>query len=273
MSQGIAGHLELVCGLDDRGVSTITRQSFRAPMHLSKPWREGATLIVHIVNQTAGLLAGDCIESRIEVESGARLLVTTPSASRAHRTDSGEIFLRQHFRVAAGGWLEVFPELFIPQAGTTCHQHTRIELESGASLLYIDTLAPGRVASGESFQYTALDWRTDLLIGGEPVVRERSRIVPDAPNLTALRHVFPHAYYGTVYLVTPTPLVGGDGALDDLLSLQSDSLWIGLSPLQPGAWAIKLLAADSPTLRRAIQQVRQAIYRALGEVEVPLRKL
>ncbi len=268
MNRGLDGHLSLVCALDERGRSHIARQSFRAPMHLSKPWLEGDTLIVHLVNQTAGLLAGDIIETRIKIESGARLLVTAPSASRAHRTDSGEIALRQNFHVANNAWLEVFPDLFIPQAGTTCRQHTRIELDSGASLLFIDTLAPGRVASGESFQFTSLDWRTDLFVDGKLLVRERSLLQPGAPNLLALRSVFPNAYYGTIYLVTPLL-----EPLDELLALQSDTLWIGLSPLQPGSLCLKLLAADSPTLRRAIGIIREKIHRSLNQIAPPLRKL
>ncbi|HEX8371786.1 MAG TPA: urease accessory protein UreD [Chthoniobacterales bacterium] len=270
MSRGIDGHLDLVCALDGRGKSVISHQSFRAPMHLSKPWLEGETLIVHLVNQTAGLLSGDCIATDISVETGARLLVTTPSASRAHRTPHGEIVLRQQFTVADGAWLEVFPELFIPQGGTTCRQHTRIDLETGASLLYIDMLAPGRVASGESFQYDELDWRTDVFVGGSLLVRERSRLCPQQANIQALRRVFPNAYYGTVYLVTPQPLAR---SLEELLELQSELLWIGLSALSSGGWAIKLLASDSVTLRQTIQVVRQKIYAALGTTETPLRKI
>ena len=267
--KGLSGHLDLVCSLDDRKLSVISKQSFRAPMHISKPWLEGDTLVVHIVNQTAGLLAGDVIDTNIRVESGARLLVTTPSASRAHRTNSGEILLRQHFSVATTGWLEVFPELFIPQAGTTCRQHTRIDLAPGASLLYIDTLAPGRVASGESFQYNKLDWRTDLFLGERPLVRERSQLIPDAPNLTALRRVFPNAYYGTVYLATPNAL---DETWQELIDLLSDTLWIGISRLTLEAWTIKLLAADSLTLRRVIKVIRQKIYSVLDLPEPSLRK-
>ena len=266
---GLSGHLDLVCSLDERGKSIVSQQSFRAPMHLSKPWLEGDTLIVHLVNQTAGLLAGDIIETRIRIEPGARLVVTTPSASRAHRTDSREIFLKQFFQVEKKGFLEVFPELFIPQAGTTCRQHTRIDLENDSTLLYIDTLAPGRVASGESFQYRELDWRTDLFVNKGLLIRERSCLIPTAPNLLALRSIFQNAYYGTVYLATPHRIADN---LKHLLDLQSSTLWIGLTSISSNLVALKLLAADSPTLRQAIVQIRDTIYQALGQIAPGLRK-
>ncbi len=271
--QGLHGHLDLVCALDGRGVSTLTHQSFRAPLHISKPWLEDTTLIVHIVNQTAGLLAGDEVETNIRVETGARLLVTSPSASRAHRTPTGEIYLRQTYQVAAGGALEVFPEIFIPQAGTTCHQHTRIEVSSGGSLLYIDSLAPGRVASGESFAYTLLDWRTDLLIDDRPVLRERSPLRPGAPNLQALRDVFPNAYYATIHLVEPAEPDAPAIDWTDVLALQSSTLWIGCSQIEPGVWTLRILAADSVRLRETLRVVRSHIYRLLDRPEPMLRKL
>ena len=113
----LTGHLDLTCAADEAGRTYIREQSFRAPFHLSKPsWDEHA-LLVQIVNPTAGVFAGDGLRSRVAVESGARLLLTTPSANRIHAMPSGRATLDQHFAVADGGWLEVMPELFIPQAG------------------------------------------------------------------------------------------------------------------------------------------------------------
>ena len=72
---GLRGHLQLTCALDARGESHLRRQSFRAPMHISKPHLEAETLVVNIINPTAGLLSGDEIQCDITVESGGRLLL------------------------------------------------------------------------------------------------------------------------------------------------------------------------------------------------------
>jgi urease accessory protein len=95
-------------------------------MHLSKPHFDADALVVNVVNPTAGLLEGDRIACRVEVETGARLLLTTPSASRAHRMNNGRAELVQQMRVAAGGFLEFWPELFIPQKGTRYSQRTEL---------------------------------------------------------------------------------------------------------------------------------------------------
>src|SRR4051812_22767610 len=143
---GLQGHLHLVCALDSRGVSHLRSQSFRAPMHISKPHRDAETLVVNVINPTAGLLAGDEVRCRIAVEAGARLVLTTPSAARSHRMREGRAVFVQELKVAAGGFLDVWPELFIPQAGTRYHQRTIARVEPGGTLLLAEMLAPGRGA-------------------------------------------------------------------------------------------------------------------------------
>lgn len=241
-------------------------------MHLSKPWLDDETLVVNVVNPTAGLLTGDSVETRVKVESGASLLFTTPSASRAYRTLTGMIELTQDFAVAAGGKLEVFPEMFIPQAGTSCRQRTRVDVESGGELLWIDVLAPGRVAMGESFEYRLLDWRMDVFLDGLPIVRERSVLEPGKPNLGAVRKVFPNAYYASLYWIGPA----ADGALaiaKQITALQSTEVWIGASQLCAGGLSMKVLAASSPAMRRAIHEVRRLICEFRGFRGPDLRKL
>jgi urease accessory protein len=72
--RGLSGHLRLVCGVDERGLTYLREQSFCAPVHLSKPHHEESVLVVNIVNPTAGLLAGDRVQYDVAVESGARVL-------------------------------------------------------------------------------------------------------------------------------------------------------------------------------------------------------
>src|SRR4051812_3994938 len=104
-----AGHLRLGATARTDGQTTLSSQSFRAPYHVSKPYwdADARVLLVQVVNPTAGILAGDQLESGISVGSGAALLVTTPSASRIFKMNAGHAEAHQRFAVGAGGWLEV----------------------------------------------------------------------------------------------------------------------------------------------------------------------
>ena len=271
MSRGLSGHLELICAPDGRGVSTLRHQSFRAPMHISKPHHDAGMLVVNVVNPTAGFLDGDRVECRIEVEAGGRLVLTTPSASRAHRMRDGFAELRQELRVANGGFLEFWPELFIPQGGACFRQKTMLEVEEGGELLFFESLAPGRVAAGESFAFRELEWETDVRLAGSSIARERYRIRPGEESVRTLRRVFPDAYYASGFVVS--------GKLTDkhpcwrrLHDLQTQEAWIGCGRLASGGWVIKMLAAGSVELRRMLQAVRVEIYAALGQVMPSVRR-
>jgi urease accessory protein len=257
----MTGHLDLVCGLGAKGLSQLNHQSFRAPMHLSKPHLDGDTLVVNVVNPTAGLFEGDEVSCKVHVETRARLLLTSPSASRAHcMAGKGEAQLTQNFSVEKDGWLEVLPEFFIPQAGTLYRQKTRVDLQEGSGFLFFETLAPGRVASGEAFEFQYLDWETDIFYGGVSVVREKYQIVPS--GLLALRNQFATGYYASIFLFHPK-IVPESACWKAIGALHGASSWVGYSRLHYRGWSIKILAADSVCFRNVLQAVRQSCYEAM----------
>ena len=271
--RGVRGHLHLVCALDSRELSILREQSFRAPIHLSKPHLDQGTLVLNVVSPTAGLFEDDRIEQDVTVQSGARLLLTSPSASRAHRVRDGWAALSQTFRVESGGALEVLPELFIPQAGACYRQATQLNVSENGELLFWESLAPGRVASGEIFRYTGLDWHTDLAVSGRSILRERYSLRPGSDSLRALQRIFPTAYYGSVLAVSPR-LIPSMACRETILGLQSPTLWIGASPLGNGsAWAIKWLAADALQHRATATKVRACLYHTLGREAPDLRRI
>lgn len=269
---GLTGHLDLVCAPDSRSVSILRQQSFSAPIHLSKPHHDAETLVVNVVNPTAGLLAGDRISCRVAVESGARLLLTTPSASRAHRMTSGEAILRQDIQVATGGFLEFWPELFIPQAGTRYRQHTAIRLQAGAEVLFFESLAPGRVASGEAFAFDSLQWETTVHHEGTLAARERYHLTPGNEAIGALRRAFPEAYYASGIVCSPR-LDPQHPVWQRLHDLHTAEAWIGCGRLAAGGGAIvKCLASGSVPLRRLLAAVRGELYAALDRPAPALRR-
>ncbi|MEA3209963.1 MAG: urease accessory protein [Chthoniobacter sp.] len=240
-------------------------------MHLSKPHEDEGVLVVNVVNPTAGLLAGDRIDLQVRVESGARLLLSAPSASRAHCSPEGHSELVQELAVADRAWLECWPELFIPQGGARYRQRTTIRVEPGGELLFFETLAPGRVAMGEAFAYTALDWETDLFLGEDLIARERYRLAPDSEGVRALRAQFETGYYASCFVVS-SRLNAGSACWERIHELHEEAAWVGCNALRRGGWVVKVLAADSVRLRRKLAAIRREIYAALGRPEPSLRR-
>ncbi len=271
MSRGLRGHLSLVGAVDETGRTFIREQSFSAPIHLSKPHLDEGVLVINVANPTAGLFAGDRIRYEIAVESGARVLLTAPSASRAHRIVEGDARMEQEFRVASGGWLDSWPEIFIPQGGARYRQRTTARIEEGGEALLIEMIAPGRTASGEVFAFAELDWETEVLLGGEKIARERYTITTDSPTIAALRTRFPEAYYASCFIVSPR-LRAESECWAKIHELHRDEAWVGVSALVRGGWAIRVVAEGSIALRKTIAAVRREIYAALERREPALRR-
>lgn len=272
----LTGHLHLVCAADLRGRTFLREQSFRAPMHISKPFLDENTLVVNVVNPTAGLFAGDEITCDVRIEPGARMLLTTPSASRVHRMPGadGIARVRQDFCVSCGGFLEALPELLIPQGGARHTQRTRVVVEPGGELLFFELLAPGRVASGEVFAFSQLDWETDIFFGSEKIARERCRLSPDDESLHTLRTSFASgaAYYASCFAVGERFMSEERDFGERIHALQCAGAWVGCSRLVRGGCVIKLLTEDSLLLREKLRAVRGILYSALKRQPPGLRR-
>ncbi len=260
----MTGHFQITASARPDGVTYLSAQSFRAPLHLSKPHQDAGALVANMVNPTAGLFDGDQIEIEATAQTGANLVLTTPSASRVYRSrNGGPARVRQRFQVEAGGFLEYYPEPFIPQAGARFHQHTELRAAVGGTLLCFDWLSPGRTASGEAFQYSELLWDLDAWSGECLVARERYRLRPADDSLETLRGFGPETHYVSVVGL------GAFGSLDDLDSLSTADTYLGHGPLVSGGCLIKALCRDSLSARRLLPRLRARLHAALGRPGPP----
>lgn len=271
----LSGHLALRAAVDSRGRTVLAAQSFRAPYHISKPYwdAETRTLLVQVVNPTAGILAGDRLESAIAVEPEAALLVTTPSASRVFKMKSGTAESRQHFAVAPGGWLEVMPEPLVPHRGCSYRQATRIEVAPGGALFFADLLMPGRIAHGEAWEWRRLRLETEVRLGGELILRERfDQAGAELRELAELAGSGPSACFGNVVLVA-APAENDAVWMKAVADLHRDGLWLGLSQLRFGGWSIKLAGVDGVKLREGLRALRRIMSGRFPKLACNPRKL
>ncbi len=254
----LSGHLHLRCECRADGVPIISEQSFRAPIHVSKSHIDHGQLVLSIVNPTAGFFDGDRLESDVHVAPGAKLVLSTPSASRVYRARSGAAAVGfQKFRVEENASLEWIPEPFIPHAGARYAQQTEIALHPSASLLFFDWISPGRVAMGEVFAYKELRWELDLRLDETLIARERYTLRPDDSSLEALKAKFPAAHYLSVYAAGDMAKNWPAGALD---AISSDGVYLGHGPLTGGVRVIRALCRDSLCARKLIETLRPLLY-------------
>jgi urease accessory protein len=267
-----SGHLHLEAAPRAGGRTVLSRQSFRAPFHIGKPYWDGSVLQVRIVNPTAGILAGDRLELAVRVAAGASLLAMTPAATRAFMMRSGAAECRQSFVVEAGGWLEYAPEPLCPHTGCDYRQSTRIEIEETGEAYWVDTLAPGRVGRDESCAWRRLCLALDVSYAGEPVLRERLDCAGAEMARAAAFHGTPGAWLATA-LVLSVRIAPEDPVWNLVRALHGGGRWVGVTRLRRGGWIIRAVAPDGQQLRDLLAELRGVLSICLPALRSDLRKL
>jgi urease accessory protein len=276
-----SGHLSLVATVREHGRTVLAAQSFRAPFHISKPYwdADAGTLLVQVVNPTAGILSGDRLESEIAVEREAALLVTTPSASRVFQMRDGVAECRQHFSVSAGGWLEVMPEPLVPHRSSHYRQITTVDVEPRAGLFFVDQLTAGRIGHGEAWLWSRLCLELTVRVGGEMALRER--LNQSGEQLRALADLAGSgaaACFANAILLSPEANTNVHAANEapwrsELTNLHREGLWVGISALRHGGWSIKLVAPGAVQLRQGLRDMRAILARYFPRLSCDPRKL
>jgi urease accessory protein len=266
--RAIRGHLDLRCECRADGTPYLSRQSFRAPIHLGKGHLDSGALVVQLANPTAGFFDGDRLDLHAEAGAGAHLVLSTPGASRVHTARGKDAAVcSQSLVIESGAFAEWIPEPFIPQAGARYEQRTAIDLAADAGLLFFEWIAPGRVAHGEVFAYESLRWELDLRVAGKLIARERYELRPGDHSTVALRERFPASHHVTAYVAGITPRQWPGETLD---GLSSDHVYFGHGSLGGGVHLVRALCEDGLHARRLIGSLRDALYRSANRVRPSL---
>jgi urease accessory protein len=253
------------------------------------PWKvvrafpaAGGAALVHLHNVSGGVLGGDQLELEVGVGAGARAQITSTGATRVYRSRAGLPPARQSVRIAIAedAILEYLPDALIPYAGARYVQTTRIDLGPGAALFWWETLAPGRLASGEAFRFELLDLRSTICVAGAPVLDERWRLEPAARPLSSAARMGVFTYLASFYACQPGrhPRFWMDverrlGELAHALSRAPAVLW-GASALRADGVTVRGLSATGRELPAGLYEFWSASKSMLtGQPAVRPRKM
>jgi len=243
--------------------------------HVGKPYWSSGVLGLHLVNPTAGIFAGDDLHLSVDVGEGARVALNSPSATRFHTMDSGAARIVHEFRVGAGGWLDYQPEWTIPQGGADVDQVTRIHLAAGASMMFLDLIAPGRVAHGEQYAYRRYATTFEINRGDETIVRERMELDANHGGWPLVVPGWDVCYYAAIWFIGD--VVDGDLAhrvIEDLeLLSDSGSLRCGATWPADEMVVFRLLSNRSLLIKKALTEVRSQMISVFPLLKKNFRKL
>ncbi len=241
------------------GASALVGICAGTPLKLLPTRPRGSAAWVHVTSFGGGLLPGDDLRLRLRVGREASLFVGSPAATKIFRSDGRPSRSRMHARIATGGLLVWAPDPAAPFAGSIFSARQRIDLDSGASLAFVDLLAAGRPARGECWAATRLSSRTVVLQDGLPLVSEALALDPTTGGSLAR-----WGCLGTAILVGPR-VAGLAQALLNEWSRPPDSRAVLITTASPLTGGV-LLRCVGP----AVESVATVLHGALARLAAVL---
>lgn len=274
---GSDGLLELVAEATPAGRTFLSRRRQRFPLRLTAPLyldpaRPGMAF-VYVQNPSGGLFEGDDHTISLAARPGALVHLTTQAASKAYRTDHGCARQRVELAVSRDAFVEYVPDPLIPHAGACFQQNLAAKVELGGAMIIAETVAPGRVASGEAFRYTSLSLCTRVYRDGEEtavdsVLLEPGKLDPRRPGILG-----EYSYLASLFAVAP----GGDpeaiaGSIRDAAESVPDCL-VATAALPSGSGVLaRMLARSGICAQRVLQAAWAGARTALLGAQPPPRR-
>ncbi len=217
---GMEGRLHLSL-LHDGAKTIIAGQRAEPPLAVQRALYCEQSLpdmaYVYVTSTSGGILQGDRHVTRFDLGGGARAHITTQGATRIYGTrDSARTekkpAARASLRLSLGesSYLEYMPDQIIPYAGSRFRQDAVMSVHETATLVYAETVSPGRVGMGESFAYESCSLRMRVTDQDErfrfvDAARMEPRIVSLQPSASAASAASPRTASLSSSSQTSTP--------------------------------------------------------------------
>ena len=162
---GKVGFLKLILEHDSqRNKTIVTEQRTQVPLYVQKALHYDETVPsmahIFILSPSGGVLQGDRYRTDIELKNKAISHITTQGATRIYKMNSNYATQMINLKVGKDCYLEFLPEQLIPYKSSRYYQKTTFTVDDSATLVYSETIVPGRVAMGELFDYDICYLRT-----------------------------------------------------------------------------------------------------------------
>src|SRR5215475_7707624 len=168
-----------------RGTTVLTRAVATSPLRVLNPKSAGRSAWVYLSTYGGGLVGGDSVDVAIDAGPRAEVLIAT----KVYRSSCGAS-QRLHARAADGSLLVILPDPVTAFAGSRYAQEQHIELDEAASLVLVDWLTAGRMASGERWQFDGYTSRMFVRRAGALLLHDAASLMPGDGSIASRMNRF-----------------------------------------------------------------------------------
>lgn len=208
-SAGKLGAITLRLELDPQRQKTVLKEQYsKVPLYTQRVLYLEESLpsmaYLFVISPSGGILQGDRYRMDITLSKNALFHLTTQGATRIYRMDKNYATQVVNITVVEGCYFEFIPDQIIPYRDSRFYQKVLLNVHDNATMVYSELLVPGRVASGESFDYDICYLKTnarnqdgELRFIDIAILEPKKRILKNSGVLENFDVV------GTVYILAP----------------------------------------------------------------------
>lgn len=242
-----------LCG----GRSLVNNLFFTPPFKILSPfyenYNEAFTLrklkqqrtIITMILVSAGIMAGDSQEIRLEVGDGCDVKLESQSFEKIHDMRGGHARRDSFMTVMPGAKLVYAPLPTIPFANSSFSNRTEVHLDSNSRLYYSDIFSCGRVGLNELFAFRFYESRLKVFMQDRLIFLDNMILDPAAGGLGGLCLFKDFTHYLSLVIIDSDFDI--DSFKSVLASMNSKNLIASISAL-PHGYCLRALARGSEIL-------------------------
>ena len=259
---GKIGALTLLLEKDqERGKTVVKEQYSKVPLFTQRALYLEESLpsmaYIYIMSPSGGILQGDRYRMDIVLKNKACAHITTQGATRVYRMERNYATQIVNVVVDEGCYLEFVPDQIIPFRDSRFYQTVNLKVHDNGTMIYSEMIVPGRVASGESFQYD-ICYMKALAKNQKDMLRfiDIAILEPKKRNLNAVGILGTSDVVGSTYILTKADYV--KELKDEINSgLQKFAHFSGGASIMPynSGVIVRMLGNVASDLRNAIYEI------------------
>jgi urease accessory protein len=250
------------------GKTSVKEQYSRVPLYTQRALYLEEALsnmaYMYIISPSGGILQGDRYRMDITLRNHAFAHITTQGATRIYRMERNYATQIINIDVGEDCYFEYIPDQVIPYRDSRFYQESNLRVHDNATLLYSEIITPGRVASGEHFDYDicymkaiAKDHRGALKFTDVAMLEPKKR------DMKVFGVLSNHDVAGNMYIITKNKLQEINASINAALKAISE-VFSGATIL-PGnsGVGIRMLGNSASDLRYVIYEVVRIVRRII----------
>lgn len=213
----------------------------------------------YILNPGGGYLDGDTYRMKVSLSKGARLTLTTQSATKIYKTPKTGAYQETEINLGKDSYLEYLADPLIAYKNARYFQKTCVRMEKGATFLYSDIVTPGWSPEGGHFSYDLLRLKNEIYLEEKLIAFDHIRLDPSAQHMVGLGVMEGYTHIGSFIVVGEQTNATLLDQLYETIQQEEGDFKAGLSELSVPGFTIRVLSNSTQVIERIFSACHHVI--------------